>query len=99
MCGVKKVNCTKENIVLNTELRQRIRIRQYLPLHKPLPIMVKKLPLQKAANNFFKNNDRALRKYLSSNTRTQRKDETALNKLYDELIAHWRPSSCIKHRI
>ncbi len=77
----------KENIALNTELRQKEQEFGNISAAQSITHNGEEMTLQKAAT-FFKNNDRALREKIYHQIQERRgQDESALNKLYDELIA------------
>lgn len=77
----------QENIVLNTELRQKEQEFGTISAAQTITHDGEEMTLQKAAT-FFKNNDRSLREKIYHQIQERRgQDEAALNKLYDELIA------------
>ena len=76
-----------ENIPLITELRQKEQEFGNISAAQTITHNGEEMTLQKAAT-FFKNNDRSLREQIYHQIQERRgKDEDALNKLYDELIA------------
>ncbi len=77
----------EENIALNTELRQKEQEYGNISAAQTITYNGEEITLQKAAT-YFKSNDRALRESIYHQIQERRgKDEAALNKLYDELIA------------
>lgn len=77
----------EENIALNTELRQKEQEYGNISAAQTITYNGEEITLQKAAT-YFKSTDRALRESIYHQIQERRgKDETALNKLYDELIA------------
>lgn len=77
----------EENIVLNTELRQKEQEYGNISAAQSIEHNGEEMTLQKAAT-FFKSTDRSLRETIYHKIQERRgRDENALNKLYGELIA------------